>query len=61
MHFGYLYRGLYDVMPIGDDHSHNDEMVKAVLFSGVGNLLLYRNWDIVKNIFKKNRNVLLTR
>ncbi|KAJ8976101.1 hypothetical protein NQ317_008439 [Molorchus minor] len=42
IHFDYLYDGLYDVMPISDNYSDNDELVKAVLFSGVGTVLNHR-------------------
>ncbi|CAH2001439.1 unnamed protein product [Acanthoscelides obtectus] len=61
IHFDYLFNGLYDVMPIADDYSDNDELVKAVILSGIGNILQHRNWDIVKNRLKQNVNVLLTR
>lgn len=61
MHYDWLYNGLYDVLPISDDFSDNDEMVKAVLYSGVDTVLLHRNWDIVKNKLKQNVNCLLTR
>ncbi|CAH1260828.1 unnamed protein product [Diabrotica balteata] len=61
IHFDYLVDGLHDVLPFSDDSSDNDELVKAVLYSGIGNILQYRNWDIVKNRLKNNTNVLLTR
>lgn len=61
IHFDYLYKGLLNVLPISDDMSDNDELVKGVLFSGVGNVLHHRNWDIVKQRLKNNVNVLLTR
>ncbi|VEN38426.1 unnamed protein product [Callosobruchus maculatus] len=61
IHFGYIANGLHDVMPLSDDYSDNDELVKAVIFSGVGNILQHRDWDIVKHRLKKNVNVLLTR
>lgn len=61
LHFEYLHKGLYDVMAISDDLSDNDELVKAVVYSGVGTLLQHRNWDIVKNRIKNNVNVLITR
>lgn len=61
IHFDYIYDGLHDVMAISDEYSHNDELIKAVLFSGVGNVLQRRNWDIVKNRLKNNVNVFLTR
>ncbi|KAF7279691.1 hypothetical protein GWI33_006851 [Rhynchophorus ferrugineus] len=61
IHIGYLYNGLYDSLPICDDYSDNDELVKAVLYSGTGNLLVHRNWDMVKNRLKTNVNVLVTR
>ncbi|CAH1163616.1 unnamed protein product [Phaedon cochleariae] len=61
IHFDYLHDGLNNVIPVSDDHSDNDELVKAVLYSGVGNVLQHRDWDIVKNRFKNNTNVLLTR
>ncbi|KAJ8932609.1 hypothetical protein NQ318_022948 [Aromia moschata] len=60
IHFDYLYDGLYDIMPIADNHSDNDELVKAVLFSGIGTILTHRNWDIVKNKVKNNTHVFLT-
>lgn len=41
--------------------SDNDEMIKGVLFSGVGNVLQHRTWDLVKQRLKKNVNVFLTR
>ncbi|CAH0552038.1 unnamed protein product [Brassicogethes aeneus] len=61
LHFDYLYNGLYDVLPVSDDFSDNDELVKAVLYSGIGTVLKHRNWDVVKNRTKNNVNVLLTR
>ncbi|KAJ8925971.1 hypothetical protein NQ315_009826 [Exocentrus adspersus] len=61
IHFDYLHKGLYDVLPISDNMSDNDEMVKAVLYSGVGTILQHRNWDIVKNKLKNNVTCLLTR
>nr|CAH7761914.1 unnamed protein product [Callosobruchus chinensis] len=61
IHFGYIANGLHDVLPLSDDYSDNNELVKAVIFSGVGNILQHRDWDIVKNRLKKNVNVLLTR
>lgn len=48
-------------MPVSDDFSDNDELVKAVLYSGTGTVLEHRNWDIVKNRLKTNVNVLVTR
>lgn len=61
LHFDYLYKGLYDVMAISDDLSDNNELVKAVVYSGVGTILQHRNWDMVKNRIKNNVNVLITR
>nr|CAI5869381.1 unnamed protein product [Callosobruchus analis] len=61
IHFGYIANGLHDAMHLSDDYSDNDELVKAVIFSGVGNILQHRDWDIVKKRLKKNVNVLLTR
>lgn len=61
IHFDYLYNELLNVCPIADNMSDNDEMVKGVLFSGVGTVLQHRNWDIVNKRFKNNVNVLLTR
>lgn len=60
IHFDYLYKGLYDIIPISDDFSDSDELIKSVLLSGVGNLLEHRNWDISKGRIKKT-SVLLTR
>lgn len=59
IHFEYLYKGLSNILPITDDNSDNDELVKAVLLSGVGCVMQHRNWDIVKGKLKKV-NVLLT-
>ncbi|XP_056634981.1 ATP-dependent RNA helicase DHX30-like isoform X1 [Diorhabda sublineata] len=61
IHSDYLVDGLHDVLPFSDDYSDKDEFVKAVLYSGVGNILQHRTWDIVKNRLKNNTNVLLTR
>ncbi|KAG5875068.1 hypothetical protein JTB14_018020 [Gonioctena quinquepunctata] len=61
IHFDYLYNGLQRVVPISDEYSDNDELVKAVLFSGVGNILTHRNWEIVKRRLKSNTSVLVTR
>lgn len=61
IHFEYLQNGLYDSMPISEKLSDNDELVKAILYSGAGTVLQHRNWDIVKNKFKSNTNVLVTR
>lgn len=61
IHFDYLYNGLLQVFPISDDMSDSDEMVKGVLFSGVGSVLQHRTWDIVKQRLKNNVNVFLTR
>ncbi|XP_018577775.1 putative ATP-dependent RNA helicase DHX30 [Anoplophora glabripennis] len=61
IHYDYLYNGLYKVLPISDDFSDNDEMVKAVLYSGIGTVLHHRTWDVVKNKLKNNVNCLLTR
>ncbi|KAK9891227.1 hypothetical protein WA026_013542 [Henosepilachna vigintioctopunctata] len=61
LHFDYLYDGLKSrVLPISNDFSDEDELVKAVLLSGVGSFLTYKNWDVVKGRLKKS-NVLLTR
>lgn len=60
LHFQYLHKGLKDVLPLSDDFSDSDELVKGVLLSGVGTLLQHRNWDVVKGRMKKV-NVLLTR
>ncbi|XP_008195117.1 ATP-dependent RNA helicase DHX30 isoform X1 [Tribolium castaneum] len=59
IHFDYLHNGLHDSLPIADNFSDNDELVKAILFSGVGTLLRHRNFDIVKGRCKKS-NVFLT-
>lgn len=48
------------MLPLADDFSDNDELVKAVLLSGVGNVLQHRSWDIVKGRMKKT-NVLITK
>nr|XP_023018552.1 putative ATP-dependent RNA helicase DHX30 [Leptinotarsa decemlineata] len=61
IHFDYLHNGLQQALPLSDDYSDNDELVKAMLFSGGGNLLTYRTWDIVKRRLKKDATVLLTR
>ncbi|XP_050296944.1 ATP-dependent RNA helicase DHX30-like isoform X2 [Anthonomus grandis grandis] len=61
IHFEYLYKGLHQSMPVSDDYSDNDELVKAVLYSGTGTVLEHRNWDIVKNRLKTGVNVLVTR
>ncbi|KAB0800786.1 hypothetical protein PPYR_06525 [Photinus pyralis] len=60
VHLDYLHKGLYDVLPISDDLSDYDELVKAVLLSGVGNLLRRREWDIVKGR-RRNKPALVTR
>ncbi|XP_066150364.1 uncharacterized protein [Euwallacea fornicatus] len=61
VHFEYLNKGLSHSMSISDQYSDNDELVKAVLYSGTGKVLEHRNWDIVKNRLKTNVNVLVTR
>ncbi|XP_030754425.1 ATP-dependent RNA helicase DHX30-like isoform X2 [Sitophilus oryzae] len=61
IHYGYLRNGLYNSVPLSDEFSDNDELIKAVLYSGTGNVLIHRNWDILKNRLKSNVNVLLTR
>ncbi|XP_063921598.1 ATP-dependent RNA helicase DHX30-like isoform X2 [Zophobas morio] len=53
IHFDYLHNGLLEALPVADSYSDNDELVKAILFSGVGNLLRHRNWDVVKGRYKK--------
>jgi hypothetical protein len=58
LHFDYLHNELHEVLPIADNYSDNDELVKAILYSGVGTLLRHRNWDVVKGRFKKS-NVFL--
>ncbi|KAK5649108.1 hypothetical protein RI129_004000 [Pyrocoelia pectoralis] len=60
VHVEYLHKGLSDVLPISDDFSDDYELVKAVLLSGVGNILRRRDWDIVKGRQKK-KTILLTR
>ncbi|RZC41255.1 ATP-dependent RNA helicase DHX30, partial [Asbolus verrucosus] len=59
IHFDYLYNGLHNALPIADDYSDNNELIKAVLLSGVGTLLKRCDWDIVKGRYKK-KNVFLT-
>ncbi|KAL1501953.1 hypothetical protein ABEB36_007176 [Hypothenemus hampei] len=61
INLNYLHTELYHAMPISDQFSDNDELVKAVLYSGTGTVLEHRNWDIVKNRLKTNVNVLVTR
>lgn len=61
IHLGYLRTGLRHSMPIEDRFSDNDELVKAVLYSGTGTVLEHRDWDLVKNRLKTNVNVLVTR
>uniref|UniRef100_A0AAR5PEV3 RNA helicase n=2 Tax=Dendroctonus ponderosae TaxID=77166 RepID=A0AAR5PEV3_DENPD len=61
IHLGYLRSGLRHSMPIEDRFSDNDELVKAVLYSGTGTVLEHRDWDLVKNRLKTNVNVLVTR
>jgi hypothetical protein len=41
-------------------HAGNDELVKAVLFSGTNTLLYRRSWDVKSGRLIKNANVLLT-
>ncbi|KAL3289179.1 hypothetical protein HHI36_003615 [Cryptolaemus montrouzieri] len=54
IHFDYLHDGLKcRVLPISDDFSDEDEIVKGVLLSGVGTFLTHRNWDIVKGRMKR--------
>lgn len=60
IHFGYLQNGLHNILNFNDSFSDNDEIVKGVLLSGIGTLLQYRNWNIVKGRMKKT-NLLLTR
>ncbi|XP_044745921.1 ATP-dependent RNA helicase DHX30-like [Coccinella septempunctata] len=61
IHYNYICDGLKrNVLPISDDFSDEDEMVKAVLMSSIGTFLTHKNWDIVKGRVKKS-NVFLTR
>lgn len=60
VHFEYLHKGLKRIIPLSDDWSDNEEMVKAVLLSGTGLVLRRRNWDVVKGRVKK-ADVFLTR
>lgn len=60
IHFDYLHKGLHDCLPLSDDFSDSDELVKAVLLSGVGTILQHRDHDFVKGKLKK-KHVLLTR
>lgn len=60
VHFDYLYKGVRDSVPIADDNSDSDELVKAVLLSGVHTVLQPRGFDVVKGRTKK-ANVHITR
>lgn len=60
IHFEYLFKGLAQILELSDDLSDNEDVVKAVLLSGVGNVLQHRSWDIVKGRMKKS-NVLVTK
>lgn len=60
VHFEYLFKGLSRILELSDDLSDNEDVVKAVLLSGVGNILQHRSWDIVKGRMRKS-NVLVTR
>ncbi|XP_071053906.1 ATP-dependent DNA/RNA helicase DHX36-like [Onthophagus taurus] len=57
IHFEYLEKYLKNVLPISDDLSDNDELIKGVLLSGVGTLMEYSS----KVKGKKKKHVLLTR
>lgn len=53
VHFDYLYKGLNKVLPISDDNSDSEELVKAVLLSGVNTVLQPQNFDYVQGRIKK--------
>lgn len=52
-------KGLNQILRISDTYSENDELVKAVLLSGVGTLLRCQNWIVEKGRYKKS-NVYFT-
>lgn len=54
IHFDYLHNGLHNTLPIADNNSDNDELVKAILFSGAGTLLRHRSLDVVNGRYKSN-------
>ncbi|RZC34194.1 HA2, DEAD, Dicer dimer, and/or OB NTP bind domain containing protein, partial [Asbolus verrucosus] len=43
IHFGYLHNGLHNSVQISDEYSDNNELVKAVLLSGLGTLFQLKN------------------
>lgn len=54
-----MFKGLHKCLPITDIYSENDELVKAVLLSGVGTLLRKQDWTVTKGRYKKS-NVYFT-
>lgn len=60
IHHEYLEKYLGDALHLSDEYSTNKEFIKGVLLSGVGTVLLQRNWDFVNKRLKK-RKVFLTR
>ncbi|GLV40594.1 RHAU helicase [Carabus blaptoides fortunei] len=54
IHYDYLAKYLQNVLELSDDYSASKEFIKGVLLSGVGNVLLHRNWDVVRGRLKKS-------